>query len=153
MRLSLALKLSVVAVSLLCPIPATHAGPAKTAKTRAVAPTNAAPAVVKIPESTFTQPSGPRDGRDPFFPDSIRPYSGGVVVSKAPVPAVNVVLNGISADFIMVNGKTIAKGEQVEVATASGRVKVRCLEIKLSTDSAIVEVNGVRQELRRKQER
>ncbi len=150
MKFPLLFKLSVVAVLLLWPILAAHGGPARTAKAKAAAVTNAAPTVVEIPQSAFTLPANPRDGRDPFFPDSIRPYSGGIVRSKEPTRSVKVGLNGVSADFIMVNGKTIGKGEEVEVTTPGGRVKVRCLEIRLNTNSAIVEVNGERQELRLK---
>lgn len=103
-----------------------------------------------IPQSVFTVPHSSGDGCNPFFPRS-------KVVTEAPKPdqvrqldPAELVLNGISnaaKPTAMFNGKTFEVGEEGEVKLKNGsRIRIRCLEIK--SDSAIIEVNGVRTELR-----
>jgi hypothetical protein len=115
------------------------------AGTRAT-PTNA------IPQSVFVVPTNTKDGRDPFFPNSDRLLAAGSTTPKrtsTPETAL-LVLNGLSGTagrkLAMINGRTLAEGEEAEVSTAGGRVRFRCLEIK--TDSVIIEVSGERRELR-----
>jgi hypothetical protein len=102
-----------------------------------------------IPQSVFTVPTTPKEGRDPFFPNARYLY-GGPIVKTRPLPGADLlVLNGISGSadhkLAMINGRTVAEGEEAEVSTASGRVKLRCVEIK--GESAVVEVSGERKEL------
>jgi hypothetical protein len=107
-----------------------------------------------IPQSVFTIPTSLQQGRDPFFPNSTYWLSGvGVVVPKQSTPShteVTLVLNGLSGTaghrLAMINGHTMAEGEAAEVSTASGRIRVRCVEIK--AESVVVEVGNERRELR-----
>lgn len=111
---------------------------------RTVASTNS-----EIPKSVFVIPKNPQEGRDPFFPNSVHPYG----ISEKPQPTLpgsNLVLKGLSgppeARLAMINGRTFKAGEEGEVSTPAGRVTVRVVEIR--SDSVVVEVGGVRQELR-----
>jgi hypothetical protein len=98
-----------------------------------------------IPRSVFTVPANPKEGRNPFFP------SEGTEGSKRPSPDSRaIVLKGLSGKpterLAMINNRTFAEGEEGEVSTPSGKVKIRCVEIK--TDSVVIEVGGERRELR-----
>lgn len=62
-------------------------------------------------------------------------------------PAVVLTVNGISPNFVIINGKTLGVGEQAEVPTPAGRVQVRCIEIKYKDNLVVVEVDGERKEL------
>jgi hypothetical protein len=113
-----------------------------------------APVEPEIPQSNFTLPTNDKEGKDPFFPASRRPYTTGAVVrpttTPKPLPTMNFVLNGISpsADkpFAMINGRTFGNNEEGDIVTAAGRAHIRCVEIK--ADSVIIEFRGERQELR-----
>jgi hypothetical protein len=101
-----------------------------------------------IPKSVFVIPKNPQEGRDPFFPNSVHPYG----ISEKPQvasPVSSLVLKGLSgppeARLAMINGRTFKAGEEAEVSTPTGRVTIRVVEIR--SDSAVVEVGGVRQEL------
>lgn len=112
--------------------------------------TNSLPAwaSVKIPESVFEIPANPRQGRDPFFPQS----AVDVPVVKARQPNLDnhaFVLNGITSPPMrtaMINGSTFEIGEEHELRLADGsRVMVKCEDI--GSDSAIILAGGVRREL------
>jgi hypothetical protein len=136
LSLSAALALSVVMA---------HSAPA--AKTPAAAP---APEV--IPQSVFSVPSTPGAARDPFFPNRV------IQGEVAKVPTTNahpstvscLTLKGLSGapanPLAMINGRTMARGEDAEINTDCGRLLVHCVDI--TTNSAIVEVAGERRELR-----
>jgi hypothetical protein len=75
-------------------------------------------------------------------------------VKSAPkqAPSANssaLVFNGIAGTqdhrLAMINSKTFAEGEEALVNTPSGRIRVRCIEIK--GDIVVIEVNGERREL------
>jgi hypothetical protein len=135
------------------PCPATQTktnSPARAVPT----PTNALPAQLEIPKSVFIIPTTPQEGKDPFFPLSTRLFSVPVVVttnvhSTAPV-IIDLKLNGISgtADhrLAIINNHTFGADEEGVVSTPSGRVSIRCLEIK--PDSVRVLVNGQERILR-----
>jgi hypothetical protein len=106
----------------------------------------------EIPRSMFTIPTNHKEGRDPFFPNS-------TIANSAPVARTNptvalaptkMILMGISGTpqkrLAIINGRTFEKGEEEEIPSVNGKVKVRCLEIKEET--VIISVNGERQELR-----
>jgi hypothetical protein len=104
-----------------------------------------------IPQSTFTVPTSHVQGRDPFFPNSS--YMSGTQVIKISSSApVTLILNGLSGTsdhrLAMINGHTFAEGEDNDIQTASGRVRIHCIQIK--GDSVVVEVGsgGERRELR-----
>jgi len=115
---------------------------------------NAKSDAIEVPRSEFSIPSKAGDGRDPFFPLSRRliveakPKSDG---GPKPV-SVSLLLKGIANSgnkrFALINDKTFEAGEERDVPFGTSKVRVLCVEI--GEDSAIVEVNGGRQELRLK---
>jgi hypothetical protein len=122
--------------------------------TVSLAATNAAPVQAEIPKSVFLIPATPQEGKDPFFPRSMRLFASVVVMSNVqPLvtpPAVELRLNGISgtADrrLAIINNQTFETNEEGEVPTNPGRARIRCLEIK--TDSAVVQIGSEQRVLR-----
>jgi hypothetical protein len=109
--------------------------------------TNAPPS---IPQSNFIHPRSPAEGKDPFFPKSMRPFVNPVAVrTNIPVEPVHLRLNGITGPpkrLAMINGKTFEAGEEAEVKSETGgRLRIKCIEIK--DESVLIEVGGERQEL------
>jgi hypothetical protein len=113
-------------------------------------PSNEAPAA----QSMFQMPTGPKEGVDPFFPHSKRPYGpiAPIVVATTPEPvkvAVELKLKAISGlpehRLALINNHTFEAGEEGEVVTTNGRMRIRCLEIQ--QESAIVQVGPERREL------
>lgn len=107
------------------------------------------PVPVQIPQSVFVMPTKPEEGRDPFFPQSTRVYETSQPKPKAVAMPVTLVLNGLSGTpdhrLAMINGRTMAEGEDAEITTSTGKCRVHC--VKISTSSVLVEVNGERREL------
>ena len=106
-----------------------------------------------IPQSVFTIPTDKKEGRDPFFPDSTRLWGASASaqptkVSK-PTGASCLILKGLSGvpdhRLAMINGRTMARGEDAEINTDCGRLLVHCVDITAS--SAIIEVGSERREL------
>lgn len=108
-------------------------------------------------KSIFVQPKAPEEGKDPFFPRSRYPYVGRTPImpppTNAPAPvvvAVDLKLKAISGlpehRLALINNHTFEAGEEGEVITDKGRMRIRCLEI--SQDSAVVQVGSERRELR-----
>ena len=102
--------------------------------------------------SAFIMPATSKDGRDPFFPNSTRPYQTAVVPTAASMELNlnSLVLQGISGtpphQLVIINKRTFAVGDFSEVSTSQGRFHVHCLEI--NAKSCVIEVNGQRHELR-----
>jgi hypothetical protein len=127
------------------------AGPA--AKTAAAPPaqTESKPIL-----SVFILPHGPTEGRDPFYPKSTRPYTSGapvIVSNAAPVIAsAELKLKALSGAndrrLALVNNHTFEAGEEAEVSTSAGRMRVRCIEIR--PDSVLMQIGPERRELRLK---
>jgi hypothetical protein len=92
--------------------------------------------------SIFIMPSGPSEGRDPFFPNSTRPYEQ--YVSKRPVEVTSLQIKGFSEiagrRYVIINNHTFAEGDEGDVITADGRIHIRCLTVGM--DSVLVEANG-----------
>ncbi|MFN3407623.1 MAG: hypothetical protein ACK45B_01400 [Limisphaerales bacterium] len=120
------------------------------------APAKAAPASeapIEIPKSQFIIPASPSEGRDPFFPESMRLFASQVratsAKASAPAPAV-LVLKAISASgnrrVASINNRPFEAGEEGEVVIGNSRVRVRCVEVR--EDRVLVEVEGQPQELR-----
>jgi hypothetical protein len=108
----------------------------------------AAPEVVS--RSAFVVPTNPKDGRDPFFPNSTRLYE---TVSAARPHAGDVsllVLKGISGPpdhrLVIINNHTFGVGDEENLVTPRGRIHIRCVEIKDS--SVVIESAGQRHELK-----
>jgi hypothetical protein len=120
--------------------------PAKSSTTALLAPTNAAPVQPEIPKSVFIIPTTPQEGKDPFFPSSMRLFSSAVVKTNVQPTTrpVELHLNGISgtADhrLAIINNQTFEINEEGEVPTHPGRTRIRCLEIK--PDSVLIQVGG-----------
>ena len=108
-----------------------------------------------VPQSVFIIPKDASEGRDPFYPNSIRPF-GVVPGPKTPAAGIEaLVFKGFSGTpghrLAIINGPTIAEGETKDIPTPGGSVKVLCVEIKDS--SVVIEVGGQRTELHLKGER
>jgi len=118
-------------------VPATLAAPAPQSST-----TNAN-------RSIFILPSDPREGRDPFFPDSTRPYKIAVAANPRAADVTSLVVKGFSGSMdrrlVIINNHTFAAGDEGDVVTPGGRIHLSCLEIK--TNSVVIEVGGQRHEL------
>ena len=107
----------------------------------------AAPEVVS--RSVFVIPTNPKDGRDPFFPNSTRPYET-VSVARPHVGEVSsLVLKGISGlsdhRLAIINNRTFGVGDEANLVTPQGPIHIRCLEVKAS--SVVIESGGQRHEL------
>lgn len=122
--------------------------------TVSLAATNAAPVQAEIPKSVFLIPATPQEGKDPFFPRSMRLFASVVVKTNvqplATPRSVELRLNGISgtADrrLAIINNQTFETNEEGEVPTNPGRARIRCLEIK--ADSVLVQVGAEQRVLR-----
>ncbi len=107
----------------------------------------AAPEVVL--RSIFVMPKGPKDGRDPFFPNSTRPYE--IVSANQPHVAdlSSIVLKGISGPsnrrLAIINSHTFGVDDEATLSTPQGPIRIRCIEIK--ADSVVIESGGQRHEL------
>ena len=120
-----------------------------------LAATNAPPIQAEIPKSVFLIPTTPQEGKDPFFPRSMRLFASAVVKTNVqPLatipPPVELRLNGISgtADrrLAIINNQTFETNEEGEVPTNPGRARIRCMEIK--ADSVVVQVGTEQRVLR-----
>ncbi len=114
--------------------------------------TNAASKEIEIPKSVFDLPRTPQEGKDPFFPKSTRVYNSTVVATNAQAAAGSagdLQLKGFSGThahrLAIINNRTFEAGEQGEVTTSTGRVRIRCLEIK--TDTVIIQIGAEQREL------
>jgi hypothetical protein len=106
-----------------------------------------------IPQSVFVIPSNPKQGRDPFFPESGRFASTGSSTNAKPVSTTSLaalILQGISGSpdhrLAIINGRTLAEGEETEISIGNARVHFRCVEIK--EDTVVIEMGSERRELR-----
>ena len=103
-----------------------------------------------IPRSVFVIPKSPKQGRDPFYPDSVRPYgTSAVAQTNSATTSAVLVLNGLSGSaqkrLAIINGQTMAEDEVSDIPTPTGRVRVRCVEIK--DTSAVIEIGTELREL------
>lgn len=107
-----------------------------------------------IPQSTFRQPKKPAEGRDPFFPKSTRVHGEVAVVKtvQSIKPITELALKGISGTpeqpLAIINNVNFSAGEESDVVTSAGRIRVRCVEINRSTGTVTVQVGGQTRELR-----
>jgi len=114
------------------------------------ADTNAPSADVASPKSLFVIPTSPKEGCDPFFPDSTRPYEEALALNSHHRGGIlSLALKGLSGTpdqrLAIINNHTFAVGEEGDVITTTGRVRLRCVEIR--EKSVVIEVDGQRQEL------
>lgn len=103
------------------------------------------PSVPQVPRSVFNLPASPKEGRDPFFPNSARPYEGAPVASIKNVADFSaLVIKGFSGvppnQLVIINDVTFGVGDDAEVRTPDGRIRIHCVSI--SGKTAVVDVNG-----------
>jgi len=110
--------------------------------------------VLEIPRSVFVVSSPTQAVRDPFFPNSSRlgpqpttrtNVTGVVVVADLVLKAI---FGTASRPLATINNATFGVGEEQEVLTPAGRVRVRCVDIQPTDEIVVVEVAGARRELR-----
>jgi hypothetical protein len=99
--------------------------------------------------SVFVLPTNPQEGRDPFYPESTRPYAN-AVAAHVVAPIVNTLtVRGFSGTpgnrMVIINNHSFGVGDEGDVLTAGGRVHVRCLEI--NDNSVVIEANNQRRQL------
>lgn len=93
--------------------------------------------------SVFVQPNNPKDGRDPFFPETTRTMDmtpaavHTVEISSLKVPGISGPPGHLLA---IINNHTFGVGDEGDVLTPAGRVTLRCLEI--NPTYVLVLVNG-----------
>lgn len=102
-----------------------------------------------VMHSVFVLPANPAEGRDPFFPDSTRPYEFAAAANPRVSDINSLVLKGFSGAMthrlVIINNHTFAAGDEGDVNTPTGRIHLRCIEIK--TNSVVIEVGNQRHEL------
>ena len=108
------------------------------------------PAAKPVPaRSVFALPSNVSEGRDPFFPESARPFEAVLAASKT-VEISALSIKGFSGTpghrLVIINNHTFGIGDEGDVLTPTGRVHLRCTQI--GADLVTIEVNGQRRELR-----
>jgi hypothetical protein len=107
----------------------------------------AAPEVVS--RSVFVVPTNPKDGRDPFFPNSTRSYETLSAAQPHVGDVSSLILKGISGPsdhrLAIINNHTFGVGDEESIVTPQGPIHVRCIEIKAS--SVVIESGGQRHEL------
>lgn len=111
-----------------------------------------APDLNIVPQSVFVIPTKAGEARDPFFPNRIIQQESAKVVAPtnvAPSGISCLTLKGLSGTaanpLAMINGRTMARGEDAEIKTDCGRLLVHCVDI--TTNSAVIEVGGERRQL------
>ena len=111
-------------------------------------PPKAAPVKPVPVHSVFVMPASVRDGRDPFFPESARPYEE-AVSSKSTLEANAFSVKGLSIEhghaMVIINNHTFAVGDEGDVLTAGKRVHIRLAEIRAGV--VVIEVTGAKREL------
>jgi hypothetical protein len=114
--------------------------------------TNSAPAEPELPKSVFNIPATPQEGKDPFYPSSLRLFANLTVTptnrpTAIPVELQLKALSGVAGRRLaIINNSTFSPGEEGEVTTNVGRVRIVCVEIK--DDSVVVLVGGQQRVLR-----
>ncbi len=106
------------------------------------------------PQSVFVIPKKPTEGKDPFFPNATRIYASDTPVKlTTPVsPVGELSLKGISGTaaepLAIINTTTFTTGEENDVITSVGRMRIRCVAINMGNGTVLVQAGGERRELR-----
>jgi hypothetical protein len=97
--------------------------------------------------STFTLPASPAQGRDPFFPNSKHPYEKAIAPGVGDVSSLEIrgFVEGGGRRMAIINNHTFAAGDEGDVLTSKGRLRIHCIEIK--GNLVVIEVDGQRHEL------
>jgi hypothetical protein len=119
-----------------------------------LAPPTPTTAKSEIKHSVFVYPSNPSEGRDPFYPNSTRPYF--YAKPTKPATAATASLTELTLKSILgtppqlvaiINNHAFAAGDEGDVFTKTGRMHIRCVKIDAPTSIVTVEANGVSAEL------
>ena len=113
--------------------------------------TNEPPATLPPAQrSIFNQPASPKDGRDPFFPSSMRLFASAVVPTSKTKDLSSLVIRGKSGPLdhplVIINDVTFAEGDDRDVIIPDGRIHIHC--VKIIGDLVVIEANGQRHQLR-----
>ena len=114
--------------------------------------TNTAPNTVEgVPQSEFDE----RAGKDPFFPNRAlgpvvkvpTPKTGEKTVDASRFLQLTGLSGAVNRRLAIINNQTLEVGEEREVTTSGGKIKIRCVEIR--ADSVLIELpnQGGRKEL------
>jgi len=103
------------------------------------------------PKSVFVMPTGPKEGRDPFFPNSSRVYDtmpGVKNVDNSSLERLkikSIMDAGNGRIFAIINNHTFAPGDEGTVINDEGqRIIIRCLDINSRAGTVTVESHGAR---------
>ncbi len=109
---------------------------------------SAAPEVAA--HSVFVLPTNQQEGRDPFFPNSVRPYEYAPATRKNFSDVSSLILKGISGPpdhrLAIINNHTFGVGDEQDLLTPQGRIHIHLVEIK--NDSVVIESGGENHELK-----
>ncbi len=112
---------------------------------------SAQPAMPDDAKSVFVMPGSPKDGRDPFFPNSTRPYESSPSAKNVDNTLLHtlkigsIMDGGVGRVFAVINNHTFAPGEEGSVITDDGqRINIRCLDINASAGTVTIESSGAR---------
>jgi hypothetical protein len=114
------------------------------------APATTPPANVPPAKSVFALPTKPSEGRDPFFPDSIRPYEEVVAENNANAPTVTdlvvktILVNEHGQAFAIINDQTFGVGDEGDVIAVGGRrIHIHCDSIDPSKGVVMVQTGEI----------
>jgi hypothetical protein len=112
-----------------------------------LSPLKAAPSVLSTdtnaPQSVFVMADSPKEGRDPFFPSSMRPYrdrptpDGSSELSDLKIEGITRARGHV---FVIINNETFGVGDENDVKTPTGKIHVRCVQI--NDNNVVVEAGG-----------
>jgi hypothetical protein len=128
---------------------AAMAAPASSTNTTPAKPAPAKVTMAAPPRAVFIQPASTRDGRDPFYPESARPFEAAAASAPHAVEMTALTVKGFSIvrgrPMVIINNHSFMVGDEGDVLGAGGRAHLRCVEIR--SDTVIVEINGSRHEI------
>jgi hypothetical protein len=108
------------------------------------------PRVIVPPHSTFIQPASPAEGRDPFYPESMRVFESAPATTQHVEAITTIAVKGVSVvngrPVVILNNHSFMAGDEGDVISGNSHVHVHCLEIRPGT--VVVEINGARHEIR-----
>jgi hypothetical protein len=94
--------------------------------------------------SVFIMPTSPSEGRDPFFPNSTRPYEENRSHVRHQADLTSLEIKGFSEiagqRYVIINNHTFGAGDEGDVITPEGRIHIRCLSV--GNDTVLVESGG-----------
>src|SRR5438270_10526732 len=111
----------LLGAALVAPITRVEAGPQAASTGAPVSSPASGASESAVVKSVFTMPTAPREGKDPFFPRSTRPYTTRIIsTNTTPAPIIaDFRLDGISGPpdhrLAIINYKTFEVGEEAEV--------------------------------------